>query len=136
MYYVIIIMLSWIKFEFSMWNTVYREYSSPFYFPPFHPHCDRENLRLGQIQYLILSLIKNNCVKGNLKQGETFCKCRRTKITWVKITLYTFIFFLFDSSYKHHSKQWGNRKQSSSGRSTEEFSTPVKLFWPDLVMDQ
>lgn len=62
----------------------------PFYFRPFYPSQHGRNSRLVEFQCLILSLLKNNCVRVNSRWDETVCMCRGTEITQGENeTLYT-----------------------------------------------
>lgn len=59
----------------SRYDIVYRELFAPFYFLPFLRALQLHklaNLRLGNFQCLILSLLKHNYV-ANSRQGETVC---------------------------------------------------------------
>lgn len=46
-------------------------YLPMFYFRPFLPCCQQANLRLGELQFLKLSLFKHNCVWANLSRDKT-----------------------------------------------------------------
>lgn len=53
-------------------------------------------VRLGDLQFLILSLLKHNCLWANSRRGGTVCKCKLAKITQCENNpVYsTYLFFL------------------------------------------